>query len=67
MVFLRNTLECSLIYNFLTIFDFVCMSGIKDVLKKTQKWSDSEGSVADRSESLRPFVITSSRECPYNE
>ena len=58
MAFLKSTLESSLMYRFLTVFDFVCISGIKDMLKKTQKWSDKEGSVTERSETLRPFVIT---------
>ena len=37
MAFLKSTLDSSLIYRFLTVFDFFCMSGIKDILKETQK------------------------------
>ena len=52
MAFLKSTYDSSLIYRFLTVFDFVCMSGIKYILKKTLKWSDKEGSVTERSETL---------------
>ena len=34
MAVLKSTLESSLIHRFLTVFDFVCMSGKKDMLRK---------------------------------
>ena len=34
-----------LIYRFLIVFEFICMSGIKDISNKTQKWSDNHRNI----------------------
>ena len=65
MAFLKSELEYSLIYHFLIVFDLICMSGIKDISKKTQKWSDREGSITEISETLRPLSRVETIEmCP---
>ena len=57
MAFLKSAVEYSLIYRFLIVFDSICMSGIKNISKKTQKWSEREGWITEISETVRPFVI----------